>query len=395
MRKDERITDKKNRRNRCETADEIMLPVPMMVSELPTDYPKFLGEVKRVVAAVRTRTLLAANVEMTMMYWQLGQMILARQDAAEWGAKIIDRLSIDLKKTFPGMSGFSPRNLKYMRKFAAAWPDGEFVQRTVAQIPWRSNLSLLDKLDDNESRLWYAREVIRNGWSKEWLDVCIENRLRERTGAAPSNFNKKFSLAKAERIEKTFKDPYIFDFLGIDKPVRERQLEDALVEHVERFLLELGQGFAFVGRQVHVEFCDQDFYIDLLFYHLKLRCFVVVELKVGEFDPGDAAQLGFYQTVVDKNMRHKDDAPTLGLLLVKSKNDTLVRYSLEGMNAPMGVAEWKTAIEEKMPENFKNILPTIEQIESEFNGGRTTDCTKHSVSPGKQRKSGGKKKGHS
>ena len=395
MRKDERITDKKNRRNRCETADEIMLPVPVMVSELPTDYPKFLGEVKRVVAAVRTRTLLAANVEMTMMYWQLGRMILARQDAAEWGAKIIDRLSTDLKKTFPGMSGFSPRNLKYMRKFAAAWPDGEFVQRTVAQIPWRSNLSLLDKLDDNESRLWYAREVIRNGWSKEWLDICIENRLRERTGAAPSNFNKKFSLAKAERIEKTFKDPYVFDFLGIDNPVRERQLEDALVEHVERFLLELGQGFAFVGRQVHVEFCDQDFYIDLLFYHLKLRCFVVVELKVGEFDPGDAAQLGFYQTVVDRNMRHKDDAPTLGLLLVKSKNDTLVRYSLEGMNAPMGVAEWKTAIEEKMPENFKNILPTIEQIESEFNGESATDCTKHSVSPGKQRKSGGKKKGHS
>ena len=395
MRKDERILDKKQRRNRCETADEIMLPVPMMVSELPTDYPKFLGEVKRVVAAVRTRTLLAANVEMTMMYWQLGRMILARQDAAEWGAKIIDRLSIDLKKTFPGMSGFSPRNLKYMRKFAAAWPDGEFVQRTVAQIPWRSNLSLLDKLDDNESRLWYAREVIRNGWSKEWLDICIENRLRERTGAAPSNFNKKFSLAKAERIEKTFKDPYVFDFLGIDKPVRERQLEDALVEHVERFLLELGQGFAFVGRQVHVEFCDQDFYIDLLFYHLKLRCFVVVELKVGEFDPGDAAQLGFYQTVVDRNMRHKDDAPTLGLLLVKSKNDTLVRYSLEGMNAPMGVAEWKTAIEEKMPENFKNILPTIEQIESEFNGESATDCTKHSVSPGKQRKSRGKKKGRS
>ena len=392
MKKDERILDKKQRRNRCETTDEIMLPVPMMVSELPTDYSKFLGEVKRVVAAVRTRTLLAANVEMTMMYWQLGRMILARQDAAEWGAKIIDRLSIDLKKTFPGMSGFSPRNLKYMRKFAAAWPDGEFVQRTVAQIPWRSNLSLLDKLDDNESRLWYAREVIRNGWSKEWLDICIENRLKERTGAAPSNFKKKFSLAKAERIEKTFKDPYVFDFLGIDKPVRERQLEDALVEHVERFLLELGQGFAFVGRQVHVEFCDQDFFIDLLFYHLKLRCFVVVELKVGEFDPGDAAQLGFYQTVVDRNLRHKDDAPTLGLLLVKSKNDMLVRYSLEGMNAPMGVAEWKTAIEEKMPENFKNILPTIEQIESEFNGERATDCATHSASPVKQRKSRGKKK---
>lgn len=395
MRKDERILDKKQRRNRCETADEIMLPVPVMVSELPMDYPKFLGEVKRVIAAVRTRTLLAANVEMTMMYWQLGRMILARQDAAEWGAKIIDRLSTDLKKTFPGMSGFSPRNLKYMRKFAAAWPDGGFVQRTVAQIPWRSNLSLLDKLDDNESRLWYAREVIRNGWSKEWLDICIENRLKERTGAAPSNFKKKFSLAKAERIEKTFKDPYVFDFLGVDKPIRERQLEDALIEHVERFLLELGQGFAFVGRQVHVEFCDQDFYIDLLFYHLKLRCFVVVELKVGEFDPGDAAQLGFYQTVVDKNMRHKDDAPTLGLLLVKSKNDTLVRYSLEGMNAPMGVAEWKTAIEEKMPENFKSILPTIEQIESEFNGESATDCAKHSACSVKQRKSRGKRIGHS
>ena len=364
--KDERISDRKERKTRGNPPEEIILPVPVPKSELPSGYSSFLLEVKQLISSVRTHAILTANAEMTLLYWHVGKMILDRQKEEKWGAKVIDRLSFDLKKAFPGLAGFSPRNLKYMRKFASAWPDVEFVQRTVAQIPWRSNLSLLDKLSNQEARLWYASETLKNAWSKEWLDICIESHLMERTGAQPSNFQKTLSLAKAKKTQETFKDPYLFDFLGIDKPVRERELEDALVRHVEEFLLELGNGFAFVGRQVHVEFANQDFYLDLLFYHLKLRCFIVVELKVGDFDPGDAAQLGFYQTVVDKTMRHPTDGPTLGLLLVRRKNDTIVRYSLEGMKTPMGVSEWQTAIEQSMPSEMKSLLPRIEDIEAEM-----------------------------
>ena len=363
---DERIKDKKFHKARCKSRDEVMLPIASTKDIMPSGYPKFLAEVKEIVSTARTRAIVSANVGMTLMYWRIGKVIVARQDDEGWGAKVIDRLSYDLKRSFPGVSGFSPRNLKYMRKFALAWPDEEFVQRTVAQIAWRSNLSLLDKLVSPEERLWYAREAARNSWSKEWLDLCIESRLMEREGAAPSNFSRTLSLSRAKKIQETFKDPYVFDFLGIDKPIREKELEDALVRHVEDFLLELGNGFAFVGRQVHVEFCNQDFYLDLLFYHLKLRCFVVVELKVGKFDPGDAAQLGFYQAIVDDTMRHPSDAPTIGLLLVKEKNDTIVRYSLEGMKSPMGVAEWQTAIEKSMSAEMKSVLPTIESIEAEM-----------------------------
>ena len=364
--KDETIKDKKYRKARCDSQPEIILPVPSTLSELPKDYPTLLRSIKQLVSTTRTRTLVAASAQMTMMYWQIGRMILDRQDAAKWGAKVIDRLSADLKKAFPGLSGFSPRNLKYMRKFAEAWPDESFVQRTVALISWRCNLSLLDKLKDAKVRMWYAQEAAKNAWSKEWLDICIESRLIERVGGEPSNFSKTLSLTKAEKVQKVFKDPYVFDFLGIDKNVRERELEDALVAHVEQFLVELGQGFAFVGRQVHVEFEGDDYYMDLLFYHLQLRCFVVVELKVGKFDPGDAAQLGFYQTIVDHTMKHPTDAPTLGLLLVKEKSDMVVRYSLEGMRHPIGVAEWRTQIEKAMPKEMRDVLPTIEQIESEF-----------------------------
>ena len=364
--KDETIKDRRLRKARCASQPEVILPVPAALSELPRDYPKFLLEVKRLVSTSRTRALVAASSGMTLMYWRIGRMILDRQDALKWGAKVIDRLSHDLKNAFPGMAGFSPRNLKYMRKFAETWPDVEIVQRTVALVSWRTNISLMDKLHDSAARLWYAQEALKNGWSKECLDVCIENRLMDRHGAEPSNFSKTLSLAKAEAVQTAFKDPYLFDFLGIDKVMRERELEDALVAHVEEFLIALGQGFAFVGRQVHVEFEGADFYLDLLFYHLKLRCFVVVELKVGKFDPRDAAQLNLYLTIVNRTMKHPSDAPTIGLLLVKDKNDTLVRYCLEGMNNPIGVSEWTTAVEKALPKNLRDALPTIEQIESEF-----------------------------
>ncbi len=272
----------------------------------------------------------------------------------------------DLKDAFPEMSGFSTRNIKYMRKFAECWPDYEIVQRVVAQIPWRSNISLMDKLKDEESRIWYAQKTIENGWSKTILDMQIESRLMERSGKAVNNFPIALPPLDSDMANQVFKDPYLFDFLGTDMPRREVEIERKLTEHIQNFLLELGQGFAFVGRQVHLEVGGQDFYIDLLFYHLKLRCYVVIELKACDFEPGFISQLNMYQNVVNDILCHPDDRPTIGLLLVKGKNKTVVEYSLAGYQNPIGVAEWKNQIAQALPDDLKSSLPSIEEIEKEL-----------------------------
>ena len=253
-----------------------------------------------------------------------------------------------------------------MRKFADSWPDFEIVQRVVAQIPWRTNISLMDKLKDEESRIWYAYKVIENGWSKTILDLQIESRLMERSGRSVNNFSEALPPADSDMVNQAFKDPYLFDFLGTDMPRREIEIERQLTEHNQSFLLELGQGFAFVGRQVHLEVGGDDFYLDLLFYHLKLRCFVVVELKACDFEPGFISQLNMYQNVVDDILRHPDDKPTIGLLLVKGKNETVVEYSLAGYQNPIGVAEWKNQIAKALPEELRSSLPSIEDIEKEL-----------------------------
>ena len=272
--------------------------------------------------------VLNANSGMICLYWNIGKAIMKKQEEEGWGAKVIDRMSKDLKDAFPEMSGFSPRNIKYMRKFAECWPDFEIVQRVVAQIPWRSNISLLDKLADQKSRIWYAQKTIENGWSKAILDMQIESRLMARSGKSVNNFPEAFPPTDSDMVNQVFKDPYLFDFLGTDMPRREVEVERQLTEHIQSFLLELGQGFAFVGRQVHLEVGGDDFYIDLLFYHLKLRCYVVIELKACDFEPGFISQLNMYQNVVNDILRHPDDKPTIGLLLVKGKNETVVKYSL-------------------------------------------------------------------
>ena len=284
------------------------------------------------------------------------------------GAKVIDRLSHDLKSAFPDMGGFSPRNLKYMRKFAESWSDRSFVQRTVAQIPWRSNLALLDKLQDNKTRLWYAQKTIEYGWGKDMLAIQIDTRRHEREGKAINNFPVALPPTDSDMAQQVFKDPYVFDFLGTADLRREAELERKLVDHIQQFLLELGQGFAFVGRQVHLEVGDSDFYIDLLFYHLKLRCYVVVELKVTKFDPGYVSKLNMYLNIVDDLLKHPDDKPSIGLLLVKEKNQTIVEYSLAGFRKPIGVAQWQREITQSLPEELKSSLPTIEEIEAELAG---------------------------
>jgi predicted nuclease of restriction endonuclease-like (RecB) superfamily len=264
------------------------------------------------------------------------------------------------------MKGFSPRNLKYMRAFAAAWPERKIVQEPLAQITWYHNLALIEKLTKSEERLWYARQTLKNGWSHNILVLQIDNRAYERQGKAITNFRETLPPADSDLVAQIFKDPYLFDFLGTADPRREREVEQALVDHIQKFLLELGTGFAFVGRQVLLEVGDQDFHVDLLFYHLKLRSYVVIELKAVPFEPAFVGQLNLYLSAVDDLLRHPDDKPSIGLLLCRSKNKVVVEYALRHLKRPIGVAEWETSIVKSLPKEFEGILPTVEEIEAEL-----------------------------
>lgn len=335
-------------------------------SALPADYAALLAGLKQRIAGERLRVVLAANAAMVLLYWDIGRTILNRQASEGWGAKVIDRLSSDLRDAFPDMKGLSPRNLKYMRAFAEAWPERAIVQRTVAQLPWRQNLALLERLGSQDDRLWYARQAIAQGWSQPILSLHIQNRLHERQGKAVNNFPATLPPADSDVAGQIFKDPYLFDFLGTADPRREREVEQALTDHVQRFLLELGAGFAFVGRQVHLEIEDQDFYVDLLFYHVKLHCYVVVELKSVPFDPAFIGQLNLYLSAVDDLMRLPEDKPTIGLLLCGAKNKFVVEYALRDLKKPIGVASWQTRIVKSLPKELKGILPSVEDIENEL-----------------------------
>lgn len=277
---------------------------------------------------------------------------------------MIDRLAHDLRTAFPEMKGFSPRNLKYMRAFAEAWPDAEIVQQVAAQLPWGHNLVLLDRLKAPTERLAYARAAIEYGWSRNVLNIHIETRLLERTGKAVTNFDQRLPAPQSDLAIESLKDPYRFDFLGLGEKAQEREIEKALVQHVTDFLLELGAGFAFVGRQVLLNVGGEEFFIDLLFYHLKLRCYVVIELKAGKFQPEHLGQLGFYLTAVDRQVKHAQDNPSIGLLLCKSKNKVVAEYALGDKSQPMGIAEYKLV--ESLPQELQTGLPTIEQIEREL-----------------------------
>ncbi|MBF0548392.1 MAG: DUF1016 family protein [Candidatus Riflebacteria bacterium] len=333
---------------------------------MPDGYAEYLISLKERIICDRIKVVLSANSAMTLLYWDIGKSILERQKQEGWGAKIIDRLSQDLKNAFPEMSGFSPRNLKYMRKFAEAWPDREIVQRVVALIPWRSNITLLDKLQEPSKRFWYANKTLEQGFGKDMLVHQIETRLYEREGKTIHNFKAVLPPVDSDMAAQIFKDPYVFDFLGTDDPRREAELEQKLIDHIQKFLLELGQGFAFVGRQVCLEVGAQEFFLDLLYYHLKLRCFVVVELKTGRFEAEYVGKLNMYLNIVDDQLRHKEDKPSIGLLLVKEKNQMIVEYALAGFQKPIGVAQWERQITQSLPEELQSSLPTVEEIEAEL-----------------------------
>ena len=316
-----------------------MFPVSPPASEAPLDYAAWLADLKARIRQERLRVVLASNAVMVLLYWDIGQSILEKQSAQGWGSRVIDRLAADLRESFPEMTGFSPRNLKYMRAFAAAWPDRPIVQASLAQLPWYHHIALLEKLDSPEPRLWYAARTLEHGWSRNVLAFQIQAQAHLRQGKAQTNFPATLPPLDSDMAVQVFKDPYLFDFLGTDAPRREAELERGLVAHIQKFLLELGQGFAFVGRQVHLEIGDDDFYLDLLFYHLKLRRYIVIELKARKFEPGDGAQLGMYMTAVDRLLAHPDDKPTLGLLLVREKNRVLVEYALGHSTQPISVAD--------------------------------------------------------
>lgn len=323
-------------------------------------YKLLLENVKQEVLNTQYKAIYAVNKELMFMYWHIGKIILENN---QWGNKFIDNLSMDLKMEFPEVKGFSIRNLKYMRKFAEEYPDFKFVQEVLAQITWYHNIILMDKIDDIEERKWYIKEIVQNGWSSNMLKMQIDGKVYERQALAEkiTNFDLTLPSVQSDLAIQTMKDPYLFDFISIKGKVKELEIENAMINKIKNVLIELGKGFAFVGSEYKLEVGGKEYFIDLLFYHLKLKCYIVVELKAREFEPTDAGQLNFYLSAVDDLVKDKDDNATIGLLLCKGKDNFTAEYALKDINKPIGVSEYKLL--EDMPEYLQSQLPKAEDIE--------------------------------
>lgn len=358
----------------------------MTLPDAHVDYADLLGKIKQRIRRGQAQAVFAANAELIRLYWDIGRMLHERQLQEGWGAAVIPRLSRDIRNELPDVKGFSERNIKRMLSFyreysmlcderphAVAQIDKtQKVPQGVAQIPvdllwripWGHNILLMEKVKDVKTRYWYVTQVINQGWSRDVLRLMIESRAYGRQGKAVTNFEDRLVPPQSDLVQQTLKDPYIFDFLTLDEPFHERELETGLIRHLEKFLLELGQGFAFVGRQYHLEIGEEDFYIDLLFYHLRLRCFIVIELKKGSFKPEYAGKMNFYCNVVDDRLRHESDNPTIGLILCQDKKTVLAEYTLRGVAKPIGISEYE--LTRSLPENLRSALPSIEEIEREL-----------------------------
>jgi predicted nuclease of restriction endonuclease-like (RecB) superfamily len=330
-------------------------------------YAALLATIKERIQRAQVRAAVAVNQELVLLYWGIGREILARQQEEGWGKNIIPRLAKDLKAQFPAMKGLSPRNLGYMKAFAEAWPEEAILQATLAKLPWYHNITLVQKVKNPEERLWYAQAAIENGWSQNVLVIQIEADLHHRQGKALTNFQRTLPAPQSDLARQLLKDPYNFDFLTLADDAHERELETGLVEHIQKFLLELGVGFAFVGRQYPLEVSGKDYRLDLLFYHVKLHCFMVIDLKMGEFKPEYAGKMNFYLSAVDDLVKQPIDQPTIGLILCKERDSITVEYALRDSAKPLGIAEFRLL--EALPEGLKGNLPTIEEIEAEL---RTT-----------------------
>lgn len=334
---------------------------------------------------------MSANAEMILMYWDIGRMIDERQRFEGWGAAIIPRLSRDIRNELPDIKGFSERNIGYMIRFAREYPDLKKLQRSVAKntthdkissesvdpnisfhsmvlsIPWSHNILLMEKIREIGARKWYIQKTIENGWSRDVLRLMISNNAFKRQGHAVSNFKIALPSPQSDLVQQALKDPYVFDFLTLTEPFQERELETGLMRHLQKFLVELGQGFAFVGRQYHLDIGDEDFYVDLLFYHLRLRCFIVIELKKGDFRPEYAGKMNFYCSAVDDLLMHENDNPTIGLILCQKKNRIVAEYTLRGFHKPIGISEYE--LTRSLPEGLRSSLPSIDEIETELSTG--------------------------
>lgn len=375
---------------------------PAAASLAPADYAAWLGALKTRVRSAQLQAAARVNRELIALYWDLGRAIVNAQAQHAWGEEIVDQVAADLQREFPGMTGFSRANVYRMRAFFLSHEKpAEIVAQPVRQsrakklsqpvtisapilvttprsgppepfasLPWGHNLLLLHRLDSGEDRAWYARAAVEHGWSRSVLTVQIEQRAHARAGRAVTNFAATLPPLQSDLAQQTLKDPYVFDFLTLGPAARERDLEQGLIDHVQKFLVALGTGFAFVGRQVRLEVGGEDYSLDLLFYHLRLRCYVVIDLKMQAFRPEFAGKMNFYLSAVDAQMRHADDQPSIGLLLCQEKNRLTVEYALRDLKKPIGVSAWRTRLVESLPKELRGSLPSVEEIEREL-GGRT------------------------
>ena len=328
-------------------------------------YHELLSDLKDRIRQAQVKTALTVNRELTLLYWQIGQDILQRQTAQGWGSKVVNRIAQDLRREFPDMKGFSPRNLHYMRAFAEAYPDGSVLQQVVANLPWGHNVRLMEAVKDPEARLWYAQQAIAHGWSRNVLLTHVDSQLySQQRITVVDNFERTLPAPQSDLAHDLIKDAYTFDFLTISPDLQERDVQKALVDHIRDFLLELGVGFAFVGSHYHLEVGDQDFYVDLLFYHLRLRCFVVIDLKMGDFQPEFSGKMNFYVSAIDDRLRHADDNPTIGLILCRGKNKAIAEYALRDLQKPIGISTHRLAKE--LPDPLKPELPSVERLEQEL-----------------------------
>ena len=328
------------------------------------NYFVLLEDLKQRIRQAQVKAAIAVNRELVSLYWQIGQDILNRQEVKGWGSKVIDRLAKDLKREFPGVKGFSSRNLKYMRAFAKAYPGEQIVQHPAAQIPWFHNCTLLDKVKEPTERLWYIQKTIENGWSRNVLVLQIESSLYKRQGGAVTNFERTLPQPQSDLAQSLVKDPYNFDFLTISEDAKEQELERGLIEHMRDFLLELGVGFAFVGNQYPLEVDGKDYRLDLLFYHTRLHCYIIIDLKMGEFEPAFSGQMNFYVSAVNHTLCTERDHPTIGIILCKSKSKTTVEFALDTVQNPIGVSTY--SFQNELPEGLKDSLPTVEQLGMEL-----------------------------
>jgi predicted nuclease of restriction endonuclease-like (RecB) superfamily len=337
----------------------------------PAEYTKFITSLKAKIRSAQIKAAVSVNSELIILYWEIGKEIVEKQDREGWGSKVLEKVAKDLQSEFPGIEGFSRTNLFRMKAFYNAYaivPQGvgQLEQLPIFSIPWGHNIILLESLKRTEERLWYASKTIEHGWSRSMLTIWIENDLYHREGKAITNFKAALPTPQSDLAQQSLKDPYVFDFLTLHKEYLEKDLEDGLVKHIQKFLIELGQGFAFVGQQYPVKAGKKDLYIDLLFYHLNLRCYIIVELKAGEFDSRDAGQMSAYLSAVDDQLRRNDDQPSIGIILCKTKDNIFAEYVLRNFNRPIGLAEFEVKMVEKLPKELKSNLPTIEEIEAEL-----------------------------